>query len=66
MQILLFTLVAMFLYFFSDWLLVQIEVRRGQPFANRSLIFFLIIMMLSLLSFELLQRYLQDAHITTN
>ena len=59
MQILLFTLVAIFLYLFSDWLLLQLEARRGQPFANRSLIFFAIIMLLSLISFDLLQRFLQ-------
>lgn len=59
MQAIYFTLVAILLYFFSDWLLVNLERRRGKPFANRHVIFFVIIMSLSLVSFEALQTILQ-------
>lgn len=59
MQIILFTLVAIFLYLFSDWLLRQIEIRRGAPFKNRSIIYFIIILVLTLGTFELMQYLLQ-------
>lgn len=59
-QIISFTLVAIFLYLFSDWALRQIEARRGSPLPNRNVIFFVIIMTLSLVTFELLQQFLQQ------
>ena len=58
MEIVYFTLVAAGLYFFSDWLLDRIEKQRGKRFEQRSIIFFVIIMTLALLSFELIS-YLQ-------
>lgn len=59
MEILYFTLVAIGLYFFSDWLLDRIEAARGKRFANRNIIFLVVILALSLATFrliELLQR----------
>lgn len=59
MEILYFTLVAIGLYFFSDWLLDRIEAARGKRFANRNIIFLVVILTLSLATFrliELLQR----------
>ena len=53
-EILVFTLTAAFLYLFSDWLLRFIELQRGAPLKNRSVVFFAIIMVLALVSFELL------------
>jgi hypothetical protein len=50
-----FTLVAIGLYFFSEWLLDRIEVARGKRFENRSLIFFGIILVLALASFQIIQ-----------
>ncbi|MDX2348846.1 MAG: hypothetical protein QNK32_00510 [Porticoccus sp.] len=61
MNIVLFTLVAIVLYLFSDWLLRQIEIRRGAPFKNRSIIYFVIIFVLTLGTFEVLQRFLQHS-----
>ncbi len=61
MEIVLFTLVAIALYLFSDWLLRQLEMRRGAPFKNRSIIYFIIIFVLALGTFELLQRFLQGS-----
>lgn len=61
MQILLFTIVGLGLYFFSDWLLRQIEARRGSPLKHRSLVFFAIILGLSLPSFQLIQYLLTNA-----
>ncbi|MCB1869696.1 MAG: hypothetical protein KDI43_14570 [Gammaproteobacteria bacterium] len=51
-----YTVVGLVLYFVSDWILNQIEIRRGARFENRSLVFFVIIMVLALGSFELIKR----------
>jgi len=51
-----YIVVGLVLYFVSDWILNQIEIKRGERFQNRSLVFFAIIMMLALVSFELLKR----------
>ena len=51
-----YTVVGLVLYFVSDWILNQIEIRRGARFENRSLVFFVIITVLALGSFELIKR----------
>jgi predicted PurR-regulated permease PerM len=61
MEIIYFTLVAILLYLASDWILNQIEARRGKRFENRSLIFFVIILILSILVFSLLQQQFKPA-----
>jgi hypothetical protein len=58
-EILLFTVVAVALYFFSDWLLRQLERYRGKPFEHRQGIYFVIILVLSLGTFEILERLLR-------
>lgn len=55
MEALYFTLVAVGLYFFSDWLLERIERVRGRRFAQRSMVFFAIIAVLALISFQVIQ-----------
>ena len=57
MQILLFTLVGIALYFFADWVLRTIERLHGSPLPYRNVIYFVIILCLALLSFELLQQF---------
>ena len=47
-----FTLVAIVLYLLSDWLLVQVELRLGRRLEHRSLVFFVILLVLALLSFS--------------
>ena len=59
MEAVYFTLVAIGLYFFADWLLNRIERARGARFENRSLIFFAIILLLALVSFQLMQLLLK-------
>ena len=54
LEIVYFTLAGIGLYFFSDWILDRVEARRGQRFAHRNIIFFTIILVLSLASFELI------------
>lgn len=60
MEVVYFTLMAIGLYFFSDWLLNRIERARGARFENRSLIFFAIILLLALVSFQLMQLLLKS------
>jgi hypothetical protein len=61
MQIVLFTIVAVGLYFFTDWALRLIEHYRGAPLPNRNLVFFAIITVAAIVSFEIIQRILQGA-----
>lgn len=55
MEIVYFTIMAVVLYAGSDWILNQIETQRGARLPNRSLIFFVIIGILTLASFTLIQ-----------
>jgi hypothetical protein len=48
MDTLYYTVFAVFLYLFSDWLLDRIEKASGQRLKYRNLIFFAIIMVLAL------------------
>jgi len=50
-----FTAVGIGLYFLSDWLLERIEAARGARFENRQGIFFVIILILALVTFQLVQ-----------
>lgn len=58
MEIVYFTLVGIGLYFAADWMLDRIESARGNRFENRSVIFFVIILVLALSTFQLIN-YLQ-------
>jgi NADH:ubiquinone oxidoreductase subunit 6 (subunit J) len=60
MEMLYYTIAAVLLYMVSDWILNRIEMRRGERFENRSLIFFVIILILATGAFNLIQ-YLQPA-----
>ena len=54
MEVIYYTLIAGGLYFAADWLLDRIEISRGERFQNRgirSLVFFLIILVLAFLTF---------------
>lgn len=55
MTILYFLAVAIVLYMISDRLLTFVEVRRGRRFEQRSVIFFFIILFLSLATFWLIR-----------
>ena len=54
----LYTVAGLALYFLSDWILNQIEVRRGQRFENRSVVFFVIILALAVVVFNLIEQIL--------
>jgi predicted PurR-regulated permease PerM len=57
MEMLYYTVAAIFLYVVSDWILNRIEIRRGARFENRSLVFFAIILVLSVALFNLIQQF---------
>ncbi len=59
MELIAFTLAGIVLYFFSDWLLDRIEQARGARFENRSIIFFAIILVLTLVSFQAISRVMR-------
>jgi len=59
MELIAFTLAGIVLYFFSDWLLDRIEQVRGARFENRSIIFFAIILVLALVSFQVISRLMR-------
>jgi hypothetical protein len=55
MEFLLFTVVAIGLYFLSDWLLRRIEASAGRPLEHRSLVFFAILLVSALAGFWLIR-----------
>jgi hypothetical protein len=54
LEVIYYTLVAAGLYFMSDWLLDRMEISRGGRFKNRSIVFFIIILVLAFLTFGLI------------
>ena len=52
MEIVLFTIVAVALYFAADWALRTLERIHGAPLPYRNVIYFVIILVLTLVSFE--------------
>ncbi|MCK5480572.1 MAG: hypothetical protein KAJ06_05475 [Gammaproteobacteria bacterium] len=59
MEILYFTLAAIFLYVAADWIVKRLEIAAGRRFEYRSLIFFAILLVMALTSFALV-RYLAN------
>ena len=55
MEIIYFTVTAMFLYVAADWILKRMEIAAGKRFEKRSLIFFAILMTLAVTSFTLIR-----------
>lgn len=56
MEVLLFTIVAVALYFAADWGLRTLERIHGAPLPYRNVVYFVIILALTLGTFEFLQR----------
>ena len=55
MEILYFTVAAIFLYVAADWILNRIEAAAGRRFEYRNLIFFAILVVMALTSFALIR-----------
>jgi hypothetical protein len=60
-EIILFTLNAVVIYLFSDWLVRMIEKRTGKVLKQRQVVFFVIFLVLALVSFQVLQNLLAPA-----
>jgi len=58
MQIVVFTLNAIVIYFLADWIVRMIETRRGEVLKQRQVVFFAVFLVLALTSFQLLQNLL--------
>ena len=56
MAYLYYTVTAILLYLLSDWILNKIELRMGKRLKYRSVVFFVIIMVLAVGSFEMIDR----------
>lgn len=61
MEIISFALIAVLLYFVSDWLVNRIESRRGERLEHRTLVFFAIISILAMATFSLIGMIQQGA-----
>ena len=55
MEILAFTANAIIIYLLTDWIIRAIEAKRGEPLKQRQAIFFVIILVLALISFRVLK-----------
>ena len=56
MEIIYFTLAGIGLYFAADWILERIETARGARLEYRSIVFFAIILVLALVTFQLISQ----------
>ena len=56
MELLLFAVIAVLLFFLSDWLLRRIEAALGRSLEQRSLVFFAILLGSALISFALIRQ----------
>ena len=54
-EILVFSLNAIFVYLFSDWIIRTIEETRGEVLKHRQIVFFAVFLTLVLVSFQLLR-----------
>ncbi len=57
MEVLVFTLNAILVYLVSDRLVRMIEQRRGEALKQRQVVFFVIFLVLALVSFKLLRNF---------
>jgi heme O synthase-like polyprenyltransferase len=56
MEIIYFTLAAVFLYLAADWILKRAEQAAGRHFKYRSLVFFAILLTMAVTSFALIRQ----------
>ena len=65
MAYLYYSVTAVLLYLLSDWILNKIEQRVGKRLKYRSVVFFAIIMVLAVSSFEMIDRIVGEPPQTT-
>lgn len=54
-EILIFSLNAIFIYLFADWIIRKIEEMRGEVLKQRQVVFFFVFLTLALVSFQILR-----------
>lgn len=54
-EVIIFTLNAIFIYLFADWIIRKIEEQRGDVLKQRQVVFFFVFLALALVSFQLLR-----------
>lgn len=59
MEMIYYTIAAIVLYVLSDWILNKIEIKLGKRLENRSFVFFVIILVLSVTTFSIIQSLYQ-------
>ncbi len=59
-EVLIFTLNAIVIYLFSDWIIRTIEQSRGEALKHRHVVFFIVFLTLALVSFQILQNIFAD------
>lgn len=57
MEILYFTLTAIILYIGAGWILNRIEIARGKRLERRNMFFFILLLAMTLVSFEILNQF---------
>ncbi len=62
-ELVLFTLNGIVVYLVSDWLLRLVEKRRGSAFKQRQVVFFVIFLVLALVSFRVMKMLLGDPQV---
>ncbi len=55
MEIVIFTLNAIFVYLFSDWVIRKLEEKRGAVLKHRQMVFFVVFLVLVMLTFQMLK-----------
>ena len=55
MEIVVFTLIAVFVYLFSDWIIRKIEEKRGAVLKHRQIVFFVVFLALVMLTFQIMK-----------
>ncbi|MDP2620953.1 MAG: hypothetical protein Q8P46_12385 [Hyphomicrobiales bacterium] len=62
MEIVYFTLVAILLYLLADWILRRIEAYLGRVLKQRTVVFFVILLILAMVSFAAIRAYVGQQH----
>lgn len=60
MEIVYFSFVAILLYLLADWILRRIEAYLGRVFEQRTVVFFIILLTLALVSFAAIRAYVGE------
>jgi len=55
MAMLLYTLTGIVLYVVADWVLTRLEARAGRVFEHRTIVFFVLLLSMALVSFAIIR-----------